>query len=1529
MNFSRFLTLLLLFAATSAQSQIALNEFLASNNSTNQDPDFQSFADWIELHNNSNVAVDISGWWLSDDADILNKWVFPAGASIPANGFLLVWADGQNTGLHTNYKLSSAGEKIILSDPSGLEMDKITFGAQLTDVSQGRDVDGTGVWGYFTKPTPGASNSSSPFFEDYTKPVPHFSIAGGFFPAPVTVDIQNLSNIGAVHFTTDGSVPTANSPVFVQPMIFSTNTVVKARIIVPNSISGPVLTNTYFIGEDFKQRGLAVLSLSGDPVDFFGLDSGILVQNFKPLWEVPIHLEFYENDGILGFHHDAGASVGGENSWILPQKLLNISSRKQYGGGHIAYQIFPDKARTSYGDIILRTSGNDWSNTIFRDGMMQNIASSTSDLDVQAFRPVAAFINGVYYGIYNIREKQDKDYADIHEGITPDSLDYIENDGLIKEGDDVAYQEMVAMLNAGVQSDAAFQNLAKVCDTQNFTDYIISEIYTANTSWGHNIALFRKRSLDGKWRWFPHDFDRGFNLAEVGGTAMAWATSTNGPDWSNGPFATLFLRKMLENNSFKENFITRFADHLFVTWNPQWVNPRIDRHAAWIRNEIPYHVGEWAGTTSSYGDGIPSVQFWENEVAKLKTFDQQRNPFMFSDLSQFFGLSGSSPLTVQVSDPAHGQVRLHNMPALPAYPWTGKYFQNRPFTLTAEAKPGFNFVRWEKTSDSSLVLFPAGSIWKYRDATSAPAADWNQANYDDTSWSSGPAQLGYGDNDEATILSFGSDPNNKTIAYYFRQKFTVNNLANISQLTLRLVADDGAVVYLNGQEVWRQNLPGGTINFNTLASGTVGAPGENAWNEQNIAAAALIAGENTIAVEVHQAVGNSSDVSFDFEIRSAFAGSGQIISTNPVLNTIIPDNNPVTLRAVFESNGDCGVLPDTIRQNLTLTQACSPYTAASDVVVLPSVTLTVENGVEIRFPQGADLWVLGDLQINGTANDPVIIKSLPNGAAWGGIFLKNTTAKSKMQYLRLENASAGTHRIYFPAAISAYHADMELDHLTLTKVTDNPIYARFSDVTLTNSDIRSVVTGDGINVKQGRGRVENCTFTALGTVLPDMDAIDFDGITDGIMRNNIVHDFRGSNCDGLDIGEQCQNLLIEGNFIYHCFDKGISVGQQSSATIRNNTIAYTAIGIALKDQSPVTVDHCTLFGNQSGISAYEKNPGSLGGNGIITNCIVSNAAFNAYIADPFSSLSLSNCLSGTDTLTGPGNLTADPHFVNPTKYDFSLMPNSPAIGAGIGGSDLGANPLPTYTGQPQVMFSEILYFDTLTTTGEFLELHNPGTQTIGLSGYSLFGAVDFVFPAGASIAPGEYLVVAKDPHNFPANAPYQVFQWNSGKLADEGEKIFLYDATGLLSDFVRYNNHAPWPEISTMFGKPLELASVDLDNHFASSWQPSGPLGGTPGGPANAVSTHTPNAVFAEMAVFPNPAGSVVNIALKNVAAGNILLQFIDLNGQIMYSESAFNPGGIIAKQVAVAGMTAGVYVVRALDAEGNVLGLERLVVKN
>jgi hypothetical protein len=177
--------------------------------------------------------------------------------------------------------------------------------------------------------------------------------------------------------------------------------------------------------------------------------------------------------------------------------------------------------------------------------------------------------------------------------------------------------------------------------------------------------------------------------------------------------------------------------------------------------------------------------------------------------------------------------------------------------------------------DTSTVLVPRGSTWRYLDDGSDQGTAWYQTDFDDSGWASGPAQLGYGDGDEATVVSFGSDPANKYITTYFRhslvlspvEAFDVADASIFESLTLRILRDDGAVVYLNGTEVFRTNMPGGTIDYGTLAASTVGGSDESAFFVTGIDPSLLDDGPNVLAVEIHQAATASSDISFDLELR--------------------------------------------------------------------------------------------------------------------------------------------------------------------------------------------------------------------------------------------------------------------------------------------------------------------------------------------------------------------------------------------------------------------------------------------------------------------------------------------------------------------------------------------------------------------------------------------------------------------------------------------------------------------------------------
>ena len=170
-----------------------------------------------------------------------------------------------------------------------------------------------------------------------------------------------------------------------------------------------------------------------------------------------------------------------------------------------------------------------------------------------------------------------------------------------------------------------------------------------------------------------------------------------------------------------------------------------------------------------------------------------------------------------------------------------------------------------------MTYITSGQTWKYLDNGSNQGTAWRAGAFNDSTWKSGASQLGYGDGDEATVVSFGPSSSAKFITTYFRKSFDVTDPAAIAGLNFRLVRDDGAVVYLNGVEVFRSNMPTGTIGYTTRASSALGSSTENAWLTGTINPALLVAGTNVIAVEIHQDGPDSSDISFNLELSGTAA----------------------------------------------------------------------------------------------------------------------------------------------------------------------------------------------------------------------------------------------------------------------------------------------------------------------------------------------------------------------------------------------------------------------------------------------------------------------------------------------------------------------------------------------------------------------------------------------------------------------------------------------------------------------------------
>ena len=706
-------------APASAQG-VVVNEVLASNGATLADPDFGSFGDWIELHNASGEAVDLSGAFLTDDLDEPTQWRIPDGTTLAPGAFLLVWADDEDTAgtaLHTNFKLSGGGEQVGLFAASGAVIDTLTFGEQTTDISYGRYPDGGDAFGLFATPSPGAPNDTSP--GDGVAAPPAFSLASGFYGGTEAVTISAPEADATVRYTLDGTAPTATSTTYTAPIALTHTTVLRAASFAPGRLDSDVVSRAYFVGESST---LPVVSLVADPAGFFSDEEGIYVEgtngipgrcrdrpvNWNQDWEREVHLSFFEPDGAgghtLALEQGAGVQIFGGCSRIYPQKSLSLHARSRYGASDFAYRFFEEVDVESFDDLVLRSSAQDWWRTMFRDGMIQTLTRHL-DLDSQAYRPTVVFLNGDYWGIHNLREKLNEDYVAGHYGIDDDDVELIEGTW---GGQSEHYDALDDLLASDLTTPDGFAQVDAMMDVDQYLTYLVAEIYVANADWpGNNLKLWRPRTDDGRWRWMLFDTDFGFGGNAEGqsdSNTLALATTPDASGWPNPPWSTYLFRRLLTNDGFRHAFIQRMAAHAATTFEPQRTLATIDSLQAAIASEIPRHKDRWPQSIS-FGSN------WDELVDIMRDFATARPVRVRGHLTTYFDeVEGSARLTLTTTPGGRiyaegvpmAPLRLDGTPVDTEEVFEPVFYRGVPLELVAVPDEGYVFTGWSGLSEASV-----------------------------------------------------------------------------------------------------------------------------------------------------------------------------------------------------------------------------------------------------------------------------------------------------------------------------------------------------------------------------------------------------------------------------------------------------------------------------------------------------------------------------------------------------------------------------------------------------------------------------------------------------------------------------------------------------------------------------------------------------------------------------------------------------------------------------------------------------------
>lgn len=668
--------------------------------------------DYIELYNTTNQPIQLNGWWLSDDVEEPQKTCL-GDITLESHSYMLFYADGENQGdFSLSFKINPDGEKIILSDPEGNQIDLIYVPALEMDTAYGRIKDGSSSWDKL-EATPGMTNDDSEKVEKVTLDPPVLSHIGGFYEQEFQLTMSTTKGV-EIYYTLDGSIPTENSILYEDPITVKNNSdadnvlnaaknivadwndyepvdekVDKATVIRAIASDGKgniseVVTESYLVGLE-KYKDCNVISITADYDQLIG-KNGIFVTGetydqwyqkdpmfsddiFEAGWtdnydltnfwkrgrstEVFANIQYFQS-GTEVLNQNTGLRVHGNATRMNSKKNLQLFSRSSYS----ADSVFKKQFFEGYDSHGLYVSASP------EKAYCLGLAEDRS-LGLQSVEKAALFINGEYWYDATLMEKFDENYLEQHYGVDSDNVLMIKDTlPAIGEESYYIYEELIEYLrNTEISNEEKCVTLYEIFDVQSIIDWMCFNLYVCNNdvSYKKNCVYWRTiEPEDGiygdcKWRWLLYDIDH-----------AASYVSPESEDFKE--FSIVSDNRFYWALSTSEHFCRQFVLTALDMMNTNFSLENVE--------DV---FGEW-GLDLSYGND----------------FFVKRPEHMLKSLRNEFGLTGTlEEVTVAVNDTEGGKIHINTItPELEDGTWTGVYITDYPVTITAEANPGYRFAGW-------------------------------------------------------------------------------------------------------------------------------------------------------------------------------------------------------------------------------------------------------------------------------------------------------------------------------------------------------------------------------------------------------------------------------------------------------------------------------------------------------------------------------------------------------------------------------------------------------------------------------------------------------------------------------------------------------------------------------------------------------------------------------------------------------------------------------------------------------------------
>ncbi|MDX9754564.1 MAG: CotH kinase family protein, partial [bacterium] len=521
---------------------------------------------------------------------------------------------------HSNFRLSGEGETLLLSAPDLSLLDSVTYATQMKNVSYGRRSDGAPVWGYFTQPTPGATNSTE-WIAGFTA-APEI-VAPWIFSSSMQVEMHTLDPEATIHYTMDGSEPILRSPRYTQPIPISKTTVLRARAFKTGFAPSPIVTHSIFHRDE---TALPILSLVTPSPNLFDSRQGIYANPSRSgiAWERPVSAEWILPDGLRGFAVDCGIRIhGGASRERSPKKSFRLYFRSEYGAAKLRYPLFADTPVQTFDTLVLRAGFNDsWG---YDRPMQRETAILVSDqvcrnLHADMGQVIAhgtwaeLYLNGEWWGIYNLTERLEEDFMESYFGGSEWNL---VTDDEVTVGNPQSWPSFLNYIKTNrFSTPQHMSELAEKLDIENFTSYIILNLWVMNYDWPHhNWTASQSQAPGGLWRFFAWDveysFGSGIDGYRIDQNTMSNATSEN---------IGLIFNALRQNIAFRDYFWRQLNGYLQTVLSEPHILARLNEQLDSIRPAIPREAEKW-------GKGM-TLEDWEHAAQLARDFISRRTPYV-------------------------------------------------------------------------------------------------------------------------------------------------------------------------------------------------------------------------------------------------------------------------------------------------------------------------------------------------------------------------------------------------------------------------------------------------------------------------------------------------------------------------------------------------------------------------------------------------------------------------------------------------------------------------------------------------------------------------------------------------------------------------------------------------------------------------------------------------------------------------------------------------------------------------------------